>query len=176
MASTQEKCDWLKEHLVYEYDMLRYSYAMGERLPQGPDWNAYYECFAVHARLLSKFLASDSGSTNFDADDFVEGYAVKPDDRLGRRMNSMNEQVFHSGKQRKEASKKINGGDLAQMHGWLCHAVEVFASKLPPPCRECWTPATITSTVPTPAQQNYTSSIGFSTGILLRAIKEPESG
>lgn len=28
MASTEEKCAWLKEHLVYEYEMLRFTTEM----------------------------------------------------------------------------------------------------------------------------------------------------
>jgi hypothetical protein len=141
MASTQEKCDWLKEHLVYEYDMLRYSYLAQRWSGAGPWWNAHYECFAVHARLLREFLASDGGANNFDADDFVPDYKQKPEKELAERMREMNEQVFHAGKQRQHSHKKITSLDIQEMYGWLYGAMCDFTSKLGSPYRELWKPA-----------------------------------
>jgi hypothetical protein len=163
MASEAEECTWLKEHLVYEYDMLRYSFGRIQELPEGPEWNAHFVCFAVHARLLKDFLANDGKGNNFKAREFVKGYEATPTPNLGRRMENMNEQVFHAGKQRREPYKKIHTGELTQLHEWLCRAIEDFALKLEPTAYgKYWTPrhfpATMIVALPQQSQSSSASS------------------
>jgi hypothetical protein len=57
--------------MPYELLMFRYAY---ERICDDRyqlDWNAYYENFALHARILFNFLMNEDGANNFKAEDFT---------------------------------------------------------------------------------------------------------
>src|SRR4051794_4626894 len=109
MASQAERRDWIKEHLSYELLMLRYTFGKLYEVQSGLDWNAYYESFCTHARLLRDFLTNKSGSTNFDAKEFVDGFKESVPRPASDIMADMNNEVFHSGKSRpSDGAEKLN--------------------------------------------------------------------
>lgn len=74
--------DWTREHLFYEWQMLRHSLRRAASLQcpaQQLDFNAYLESCAIHARVLYGFLTNDkgSGNNNVVASDFVQGFKAK---------------------------------------------------------------------------------------------------
>jgi hypothetical protein len=123
MSSEAQKFEHLGDHLPYELLMLRYAYE-----PTGEDhyqlaWNAYYESFALHARILFDFLTNkkDRGNINFVATDFVTGFTAKEDEEVRRLVNqNLNWQVFHFGKQRKsELEKKLGTEERKKIFDWI---------------------------------------------------------
>jgi hypothetical protein len=75
-----EKAELIRQHPPYELDMLNITLERITRVTPTtthsaiPEWNAYFESFAVHARNLRDFLTNDGDSRNFQAKDFVDRY------------------------------------------------------------------------------------------------------
>ncbi len=125
---TRSITDHLSEHIPYSLLMLRYAlYCL--RAPRSQlDWNAHYECFAVHARLLAVFLTDDSDQTTFRISDLTTGYSVVTQLKV---FHKLNEQVLHFNSRRtKDAKDKIDGTEVARMASWIERAFSDFEKAL----------------------------------------------
>jgi hypothetical protein len=98
------RVDFLTEHLPYEVQMLEYCAACVRILPPSLSWNAHYECFCVHARVLYEFLTNE-GSDSFRACEFVRDFSSRKSNETIRIMPLINRQVLHAGK-----SEQLNLG------------------------------------------------------------------
>lgn len=132
--------DHLSEHIPYSVMMLRYA---SHRLCQCPpltaiDWNAYYECWAVHARLLANFLTNNSDQTRFRITDLTAGYQYDTGG-VAPILGQLNVQVMHFNPDRtKDNAKKINGADVAALTNWIEGAIAKFKCTLRKEYREFW--------------------------------------
>lgn len=136
MKETQDQQDqrlrleFLREHLPYEVQMLEFSAACVNTMPPSLSWNAYYECFCIHARVLYEFLNND-GSDAFKAHEFVQNFSGKKSNETIRIMPMINRQVLHAGKKRTiELGKKANLGDVEKLYCWLRAELERFSALL----------------------------------------------
>ena len=68
------KIDYLEEHLPYELLMLRHTHSTLLQTQDVLNWNAFFECFVVHARNLYNFLRNKSDLNTFAAVDFTTRY------------------------------------------------------------------------------------------------------
>jgi hypothetical protein len=129
MSSEQDKEYWLREHLQYEIRMLEYTLAKIGQLPEGDDWNAYYESFAVHARNLYVFLTNDEAG-NRKAKEYVD-YQAQKTCRTISVFQKMRAQVLHPGKNRSTGTEeKANLGDAQAIAKWIGESFSEFAEKL----------------------------------------------
>ncbi|MFC3100668.1 hypothetical protein [Altererythrobacter lauratis] len=106
---------YLKEHLKYERDMLRFTYGM---LFQTEDlgWCAMFESFGIHARNLYDFLRHEGSATNtVRADDYVPG-RKKPSASNGD--GKLNGSFFHLSTSRL-ANKPVSLTDAIAIGGWI---------------------------------------------------------
>ena len=141
MASDPEKCNFLVEHLSYELLMLRFTHGELSKSQDQLVWNAMYESFAVHARILRTFLASGGGNTNMNASDYIEGFkASVPAPEVDSQRKSLDPQIFHLGKIRKEADRKPHLDKLSKLFAWLEENTARFGDELPDPFRKYWQP------------------------------------
>src|SRR5215213_2141554 len=139
MASQQERLAWMKEHLSYEVLMLRYTMSKIQVLPEGLDWNAYYESFCTHARLLRDFINNDQGQNNFKAKEFIVGFHETIPKPLGNVMSAMNAQVFHPGKSRpSKQEEKVHAGKAREVYDWIEGAMGRFEGRLEEPFKKVW--------------------------------------
>jgi hypothetical protein len=143
--ANQEQIEHLGDHLPYEVLMLRHTY---DRMndPRYPlDWNAYYEAFAVHARVLFDFLVNEPDSRNFKASEFATSFKVKTDreireiQRIVRQ--ELNTQVFHFGKHRSsEPSEKVDLEKVNRVHKWVTDNFSRFIRELNGDLKKHWYP------------------------------------
>ena len=95
--TTEGEIAYLREHVRYEVVMVRWAFGQIQPLPPSLERNAFIECFAVHARALFEFLASEGDARSVDALVYVEGF--KPDGAA-------------------DASRKINGQKNLRQLQW----------------------------------------------------------
>jgi len=140
VASDPEKCDFLAEHLLYELLMLRFAHAQILK-PQGQlTWNALYESFAVHARILFDFLTNDAHSENMQASDYNSAFEAKDPGAVRGVKNSLNPHVLHLAKIRKEADRKPHIDRLKKLYVWLDENLIRFGHELPQNFSKHWHP------------------------------------
>jgi hypothetical protein len=140
-ASEREalKLAYLEEHLKYEHDMLGYTFRRVHELTSGPEWNAAFESFCVHARNLENFFRH---SDEIDASEFDPGHK-KPDHlRVFERLNAF---LFHQSR-RRGWQPKLNLADVQQMGAWLDREWARFVSGLSAPYAGRLDPAPVCST------------------------------
>jgi hypothetical protein len=132
MASYNQMKDCLQEHLPYELRMLKFA---GARLQdtRGDRFNAFFECFVVHARSLYEFVTNTGDSRSFMAKDF----GVKRKIPQARRdlvhgtIKTLNQHVFHIGKRRpREIEKKVSSGQLKEVQSWIEEEMQAFVAAL----------------------------------------------
>jgi|GEM_PF-1293164 len=120
---------YLKEHLKYERDMLRFTYAMLFEM-DGCRWCAMFESFGVHARNLYDFLRHEGGATNtVRADDYVPGRKKPAASNVGGKLNGS---VFHLSTSRL-ANKPVSLTDATAIGGWIDKEWEAWAGQLREP-------------------------------------------
>jgi len=106
------------------------------------DWNAYYEAFAVHARVLLDFLENKSDARNFRKSDFSGTFKAETDQEIQRIVRQeMNCQVFHFGKSRKsEPSGKVDLEKVNRVHKWVMDNFSRFLAELDDDLKGHWDP------------------------------------
>jgi len=137
---TIDKSEWFKEHLTYEWQMLRYAYGrLSAVTPPSPDWSCFFECFALHARNLYEFLTSERDNRNFKASDFIEHYAADKNDLTKGVFQKIDAQMMHMSKARpSEASGKFNKRDAAKLMNWFNLEMGAFMEQMPDEIRSNW--------------------------------------
>jgi hypothetical protein len=130
---------YIKEHLPYETEMLRYTRSV---LNAGSvtrlAWNALYESFAVHARNLYVFLTNEDGP-NARAKDFVPAFRAEKDDHTKSIHQRFLAQVFHLGPKRPQLSEqKVGLSDISIYFSWIERNLESFWGELKEPYGELW--------------------------------------
>jgi hypothetical protein len=120
MSSREKKIIHLGDHLPYELLMFRHAYqrALEERYQL--DWNACYESFALHSRILFNFLMNEDSANNFKAKEFAD-FTGNNDAKVRRLINQdLHWQVFHFGKQRKsEDEEKVGREERKIIFEWV---------------------------------------------------------
>jgi hypothetical protein len=139
--TTEGEIAYLREHVRYEVVMVRWAFGQIQPLPPSLERNAFIECFAVHARALFEFLASEGDARSVDALVYVEGFRPDGAADASRKVAALNEQVFHFGK-RDDAKLKFDASDDgAWVLQWLEAALDKFNSELSSPYPNDWLPA-----------------------------------
>jgi len=139
--ANQEQIEHLGDHLPYEVLMLRLTHKRMNEDRYPLDWNAYYEAFAVHARVLFDFLMNEPDSRNFKASNFVKFTAEKDKEIQRIVRQESNTQVFHFGKHRSsEPSKKVHLEKVNRVHKWVMDNFSRFTSELDGDLKEHWYP------------------------------------
>jgi hypothetical protein len=130
---------YLEEHLPYELLMLRYTHGQISEHHRRLAFNCYLECFAIHARILYKFLTKDEDSRNFEAKDFVGRYKPLPHTRLTGAMDKLNRQILHLSKSRADQpEEKFNTAHVEEIHQWIERAISGFVGALSPELQSHW--------------------------------------
>jgi hypothetical protein len=140
MSSKDEELDWLRQHLSYEVEMLRYTMERAASFEKPcPDYHVYYESFAVHARLLKEFLCNDGGGGNFQAKNFVAKFKPTRLNDFHGPFATLNNQGFHPGKCRPATGDgKFNSDDCWRVYEWLEAQMARFQASLDEPYRSEW--------------------------------------
>ena len=164
MATKREQ-EFLAEHLRYEIGMLRYAHALINISPSGPDWNAYFECFATHARNLVQFLSDKRALNSFKGSDFASGYRQPKKDRIKGILQDMVEQVFHPTKNRKvRAAEKVNLGRCNVLATWVENALAEFNVKVDEKFLPYWNGVPSVPSIPTGRAETACTEISSSGG------------
>jgi hypothetical protein len=142
MSSRDQKIKHLGDHLPYELLMLRHAYRQMLVDRYALDWNAFYEAFVVHARILFEFLMNEGGPNNFKARDFSSEFIAKKCDTVQRLINQhLHWQVFHFGKQRKSDDEdKVGNEERRAIFDWIEENFTTFIAALEPELRAHWRP------------------------------------
>jgi hypothetical protein len=102
-------------------------------------FNCYLECFAIHTRVLYKFLTKDEDSRNFEAKDFVGSYKPLSHTQLTGAMDKLNRQILHLAKSRaNQPEEKFNTAHVEEIHQWIERAISRFVGALSPEFRSHW--------------------------------------
>ena len=130
---------YIKEHLPYEINMLRYTQnVLNAGSVTRLDWNALYESFAVHARNLYVFLTNEDGP-NARAKDFVPAFKAEKDDQTKSVHQRFLAQIFHLGPKRPRLSQaKIGLSDINVYFSWIERNFGSFLDQLKGHYRELW--------------------------------------
>lgn len=111
-----EKIRYLREHLAYEREMLKYTFARLHDTQPGIAWNVVYESFGIHARNLYDFFRNEGKKGNtFRADYYVEGWGRAPS-FLG--FNKLDSFLFHMSTYRAD-HEKLDLGTLQMLGKWI---------------------------------------------------------
>jgi hypothetical protein len=117
---------YLKEHLKYERDMLRYTYGMLFE-PGAFRWCAMFESFGIHARNLYDFLRHEGSKTNtVRADDYVPGRSKPAASNVDGKMNSS---FFHLSTSRL-GNNPVDIIDAATIGSWIDREWATWAGQL----------------------------------------------
>jgi hypothetical protein len=95
------------------------------------DWNAYYECFVLHARNLYLFLTNGDGA-NAKATRFIKGgfESDKTEDTISV-FQKLGTQVFHLGiKRPSEQKAKVTLDNAETVNQWVEENFKSFLEKL----------------------------------------------
>lgn len=141
MAPTGEQLDnWLRDHLPYELSMLRYTLREMHSAQTQGDYNAYYESFAIHSRVLFDFITGREPK-NVRAVCFVPDYDCpkRKRDQVQSFMNKINPAVAHAGPTRpSDLGDKVQRADCVRVGFWIEEMMRPFVSGLSPKDREKW--------------------------------------
>ena len=133
MMTEDEMISYLKDHLPYELLMLRYAFQkISSKQEQAQlDWNAYYECFVLHARNLYLFL-TNGDAANAKAARFIKGgfESDKTEDTISV-FQKLGTQVFHLGiKRPSEQETKVTLDDAEKVNRWVEENFKSFLDKV----------------------------------------------
>ena len=142
MSSIKDRCDWLREHLTYEVLMVRHAYEQLRATPKTVRdqlaWNASFAAFSLYARNLYSFLTNKVASGNFEAADYDRPAADgKP---LEDIMANLNQQVFHTGKQRRNDDRNVGLEKATKVYDWIDANLKNFVDGLREPYKSAWDP------------------------------------
>ena len=120
---------YLKEHLKYERDMLRFTYGMLFKT-DNDRWCAMFESFGIHARNLYDFLRHEGNKANtVRADDYVPGRSKPAPSNVDGKMNGS---FFHLSTSRL-GDKPVNITDAVAIGGWIDREWATWAGQLRDP-------------------------------------------
>ena len=123
--SSEELVAYLREHLKYERDMLRFTYGMLFQT-EGYRWCAMFESFGVHARNLYDFLRHEGKFNTFRADNYVPGRSRPAASNVDEKMNGS---FFHLSTSRLK-NKPVSLADAVAIGGWIDREWTIWASQL----------------------------------------------
>ena len=142
MKSKPNNANWLNEHLSYEIQLMRFSFAQIRKVHSANEWDAFYASFVVHARNLYHFLTNEGGYSNYKASDFVPSFKATKNSTTIKANLKLHSEVLHLGKTRSGNSReKLNLRDCSKLNDWLENQLEIFLGKLSEPCRSLGQPA-----------------------------------
>lgn len=159
--SNEDLESYLREHLKYERDMLRFTYDMLFQA-KGYRWCAFFESFGLHARNLYDFLRHEGNAANtVRADDYVKG-RKKPD--ASNIDVTMNRSLFHLSTSRL-SKDPLNMDDAAVIGSWIDREWAIWVQQLREPFNKwadlqpaCLHPAAATSAISATNYVTTTSS------------------
>ena len=139
MSSSAKQLKWIEEHLPYEFQMFEHTAGkLAMPLPR-LDWNAFYESFGVHARVLYDFLTNRAGPNNFKAKDFIAGFKSEKNNLTKDFIQRVGPQIFHPGKNRPHREvEKLSGHDCRAFAQWISDEMNRFVANLKEPYRSKW--------------------------------------
>lgn len=146
LETDESRIEYLKEHLLYELKMLRYTHwKLREPLETVFDWNSYLEAFAVHARNWHDFLTEKfqprADRIDARASHFIETWPAANRDKVKDTYNDLHAQVLHLGTNRGiTPEEKFTTRHADAFWDWIRPEMERFADCLPPQLREHWKP------------------------------------
>jgi hypothetical protein len=172
-AMEKIEIDLLKEHLLYELDMLDEAttylqsseFSELARLRQrGPEWfkrNAAIEAFWTHARNIVEFLmrvkSADLTVSSASARDFATDF--RPSVKLDPIRVKINEQVSHLGFCRTTVQSEKLGHEMTWVKPAIDSEIRRFAKLLNPQCRKHWVSRDPVAFVLLNANTNSTSAM-----------------
>lgn len=117
---------YLKEHIKYEREMLRFTYDMLFS-SDGKRWCAMFESFGLHARNLYDFLRNEGGAgTTFRAVDYARDHKKPGHSNVDGKMNAS---FFHLHKDRLEG-RPVDLSDAIEIGAWIDREWAKWAKKL----------------------------------------------
>ncbi len=125
MATQQELRDFLRDHLIYEKAMLDFTFGELSKPHDQPMWNALFESFAVHARLLYNFLRSQEKG-GFHARHYGPKLDTKP---LGSSL-LINQSIFHALKGRVDGAR-YDMSHATEAYNWIDREWQRWVDALP---------------------------------------------
>jgi len=149
---TPDQQNYLKDHLPYTLQMLRYTHRyMTEHAERSLIYNAHHEAFCVSARNLDRFLTNNDTS-NFNAKDFVLLYKHPKRESVKDIFVRMERQVFHFGKTRPtDPNGKVDLVQADKFYRWLEPAFLSFFNMLSSDQRGFWSMEIADPRTPNPA-------------------------
>jgi len=142
LSSKGARIEHLKEHLSYEFLMMRYTYLQMSEGQTPLRWNASFAAFWVYARNLYEFLTSDRDTRNFNASDFVAAFSAKDAQKVHGVLHTVHAQVFHPGKNRvSDSERKAGLTKASKMQDWAEENMKLFVDALDEQYRQHWDPA-----------------------------------
>jgi hypothetical protein len=169
MPSQDDLIAFLNEHVSYELLMLRYT---RQQLPlelHPLDWNAKFESYFTHARLLCKFFSGTDDNRNIAAHDYVADFSPSGRREMEGLLLKLDQQIFHLGKQRAASERKLSIDDVDRMSEWLEKNAANFITALPEPYKKSWN-----SDHADPSKLKTTIKTGKGTGASAHPISLPK--
>ena len=140
MKANKELFEYLQEHLVYEYLMLKFTY---EQLQKGTNtqlvWNGNFESFALHVRNITDFIDCTKDNRNYSACDYISKHQISSRDKnaLDGILQDLNGQVFHLGKSRLR-KEKIDMAKIKKSYEWCERNIQNFIGNLSDDFQNTW--------------------------------------
>jgi len=130
----------MADHVPYEISMMRATHEMmiTGKLPLGLFFNAFIECFAIHARLLSNFL---NNRDDVKVKDFTTaGYTPFASGKIPTRLHDkLNQQIAHLTEKRfDDPQDKLNLGDVIELRKRIDAEIAEFLQHMTPHYRDLW--------------------------------------
>jgi len=123
--------EWLDEHGPYEVCMMRYCIDGMLKATEQLAYNAHYEAFAVHARLLVDFLTGRQKKDDVKATVFCESYRPPKREHLNKALEKLDHQVFHpTAKRTLSRTDKVELDDCIAISEWIELALKQFLTAL----------------------------------------------
>lgn len=130
--------EWLSEHGPYEICMQRYCRNKMHEAKEQLDYNAHFDAFATHARVLIDFFTGRRKGDLF-ATTFVSAYRAPKREHLQTAINRIDAQVAHPTLDRViQSADKISRDDCDKIALWIESALESFLKALPTERRQLW--------------------------------------
>jgi len=143
MSGEQKKATWIREHLSYEFSMLKFAFNNLNGLEKRQIyWNVFYGSFFVNFRNIATFLKNDETRTsdNYRALDYCENFKLdkKETDEIRGLLPRIEAQIMHMGKRRGAISHQIDVEDIRKAFAWSDRNLQGFMNGLPAIYRNAW--------------------------------------
>lgn len=123
--------EWLGEHGPYEVCMARYCLDGMLKATEQLAYNAHYEAFVVHARLLVDFFTGRQKKDDLKATVYSASYRAPKREHLNKAMEKVDQQVFHpTAKRTLSRADKVDLDDCIAISKWIELALEQFLEAL----------------------------------------------